>query len=309
MRWTPVKSRFYHSVLAVTVALTAPAAAEQFQFNPPDGTTYVLSVRTTRNTTAGTLGKRTEDRETSERVQVARTEDGFTFTATGLHATLNRDGEKVESPVFKMLAGLTVTTDVDSRGQVRSIRGFDQFIARLKAALPAGTLETLSPAVSEEAMVSRETAEWNGRIASFVGREVKIGSSWTSKDRYDLPTGGAVHFITTTRIVGREQVEGRDCVRIKFSYTANAPAPPVPAVKAPGKPARKPRRAEKSAKPPMRPQSTSISGGGDRLIDPSTMLIYAESLARTLKVPVNVPGRGKVVATVVERKQYRYQYE
>lgn len=304
-------SRTVHIALVLFLsAFGATANAEQFQFNPPDGTTYVISVRTTRNTTAGSLGKRTEDRETSERVRVTRTADGFSLASSGMHATLNRDGEKVESPILKMMTGITVTTDVDSRGQVRSIRGFDQFISRLRSALPPGTLETLSPAITEEAMVNRETAEWNGRIASFVGREVKIGDVWTSKDRFDLPTGGAVHFLTTTRIVGREQVEGRDCVRIKFSYTGSGPGVAVKMTsKAAGKAGAKKARAAKSAKSQPSAALASIAGGGDRVIDPTTMLIYAESLTRTMKFQVTAPGRGKVPATMVEKKQYRYRFE
>jgi hypothetical protein len=293
----------------LAVLLIAPAKAEQFQFNPPDGTTFVVSVRTTKVTTLGALGKRTEDRETSERVQVTRTADGFSIAATALYGTINRDGEKIESPILKAPIGLTFTYEVDSRGQLKAIRGFDQLLARMKAALPPGALETMSPAITEEALVNRESAEWDGRITRFVGREVKIGDAWTSKDRFDLPTGGVVHFTTTTRIVGREPVEGRDCVRVKFSYTGSAPAPPTPAVKPIGKSTAKKPRARKAVKPKPPAASTSISGGGERLVDPATMLIYGESLSRTLKMPVTVPGSGSVLATVVEKKQYRYQRE
>jgi hypothetical protein len=306
-------ARLVPTALALSLASLMPAAAEQFQFNPPDGATFVVSVRTTRTTTLGALGKRTEDRETSERVRVTKTADGFSIAETAVYGTMNRDGEKVESPILKLLVGMSVNYEVDSRGQVKAIRGFDQLITRLKAALPPGTLETMSPTVTEEALVNREVAEWNGRVASFVGREVKVGDMWTSKDRFDLPTGGAVNFTTTTRIVGREQVEGHDCVRLKFSYTANAPTPLVPGqtagAKAAGKPARKPSRPARVAKKTVPAAATSITGGGDRLVDPATMLIYAESISRTIKMPVAVPGRGKVAGTLVERKSYRYQYE
>jgi hypothetical protein len=297
------------------------AAAEQFQFNPPEGTTYVLSVRTTRVTTLGALGKRTEDRETSERVQITRTPDGFSLTGTGISGTLNRDGEKVESPIFKMLTGITVTTEVDGRGQVKSMRGFDQFIRKLQSALPPGVLETMPPGViSEEAMVNRETAEWNGRISSFVGREVKVGDVWKSTERYELPTGGVANYQTTTRIVGREQFNGQDCVRIRFSYTAAAPGTaaalgttaPVPLLGGTAGAGKKPRgkaSAGKTNRTKPRPGTMSITGGGDRLIDPATMLIYAEFLTRTIKMPIDVRGRGKVASTMVEKKQYRYQYE
>jgi hypothetical protein len=51
-----------------------------------------------------------------------------------------------------------------------------------------------------------------------------------------------------------------------------------------------------------------LSGGGERLIDPATMLIYRETSTRTIKMPMNVPGRGIVTVRAQETRGYSYDY-
>jgi hypothetical protein len=49
-------------------------------------------------------------------------------------------------------------------------------------------------------------------------------------------------------------------------------------------------------------------GSGERLVDPATMLFYSETLTRTIQVPMEVPGQGKVPTTLEEKKTYHFDY-
>ena len=51
-----------------------------------------------------------------------------------------------------------------------------------------------------------------------------------------------------------------------------------------------------------------ITGEGQRLVDPDTMLIDSETLNRTTRIRMRLPGRGSGTATFTETREYRFDY-
>jgi hypothetical protein len=176
----------------------------------------------------------------------------------------------------------------------------------MKATLPPAAVQSLSSVLSEEALVNKEKADWDGRISSFVGQKAEIGDAWTSTDRYPMPTGGTVEFYSATKLVGSAKAGGKDCVRIRFSYNTDANALKQFVGKL-GKDIGQMTGSKSAAFKPGAGAAT-IVGSGERLIDPATMLIYSETLTRTIKMPMEVPGQGKVSTTLVEKKEYQFDY-
>jgi hypothetical protein len=284
-----------------------PATSAQpvtFRFDPPDRTSFVQTVRTDKTTTMGSLGTRTEVSESKTKIVIKKTPRGYTLVGTPLSGTLIRDGKKVEHPVLAMLSEVVVTYELDRQGQIQSIKGYDTLIEKMKATLPPAAVQSLSSVLSEEALVNKEKADWDGRISSFVGQKAEIGDAWTSTDRYPMPTGGAVEFFSATKLAGQARAGGKDCVRIQFSYNSDANA----LKKFIGKIGKDISGITKSAVMKPGAGAATIVGSGERLIDPATMLIYSGTLTRTIKMPMEVPGQGQVPTTLVEKKEYQFDY-
>ena len=53
--------------------------------------------------------------------------------------------------------------------------------------------------------------------------------------------------------------------------------------------------------------NAKIAGKGERIIDPATMLIYSETVERTTKMMMAVPGQGEVEMTSVDKREYGYE--
>jgi hypothetical protein len=284
----------------------AEAVHPTFHLDPPDGTTCLATIRTTRTVSLGSLGKHTLSHEVRQRVRVTRTADGYSYANTDLQGSVIRDGQK-EDDAIGMGIGITLTTVVDSQGHIKEIRGIDEVLRQLQDALTAEQRDSGMVEATGEALEQSLRDNWIRRIGSLIGRAVRIGSTWQGTDSLDWPEARArIFYHTTAQVAGREKCGGRECVRIHFTYFQGpALAPVQPARQS----ARKPRKRElPKSKRSVTPDS-ALKGGGDLLVDPATMLIYAESLTRTVRMPVQIPGHGTVPGTLVEMKEYRCQYE
>jgi hypothetical protein len=164
-------------------------------------------------------------------------------------------------------------------------------------------IETLSSVLNEETLKKRDAAEWNGQIGKFIGRTVSLGDSWASVDSFPLPSGEIIAFYSVTRFPEQAKCGDRDCLKLQFNYNSDASALSrlvnQNLAKLLGLPA--------DSLPPT-PSAAKISGFGERLIDPHTMLIYSETVERTLTAKTNMPGQGDVDMTQTEKREYKYDY-
>jgi hypothetical protein len=142
------------------------------------------------------------------------------------------------------------------------------------------------------------------RIGLFVGRAAKIGDVWTSTEEFTLPTGEAIVSYTATKFVEKVKCETHDCVRIQFSYTSDADALGDIAEKVVND------AADAGGVPQLKAEmsGTTITGEGERIIDPATMLIYHETISRTMKMQMDIPGKGKIMVTGQETRETDFDY-
>lgn len=295
-------------LLLLLPLLARPVQAEPekvtFRFAPPDGTTFEQILATTKTTDLGAQGKRTDVTRATVRLRFDKTADGYTLTGTPVSMTMHRDGQKVENPLFDILGSLTFTYRLDADGNIRAIEGYDVLADRLRKAFPdEATFQALSKVLNAEAMVAREKEEWSGRISSFSGGTYEIGSKWTTESPFALPDGETITFYTVTELVGQEKCGDRDCVRIRFRYDTDASA----LGKLAGEVASDAAKAVGSEGGEIKMSKSKITGAGERVIDPATMLIYSESLERTMQMEMATPG-GMVPVTQSEKREYTFDY-
>ena len=110
-------------------------------------------------------------------------------------------------------------------------------------------------------------------LASYVGMEAEIGEVWAGVEETPLPMGGTVAFYSVTKLVEQVKFDDVDCVRLEFSFNTD------------GEGLKDfmgdmwedlAEMADMKAAPSL--SNTKISGKGERIIDPATMLIYSETV-------------------------------
>jgi hypothetical protein len=276
-----------------------------FRFHPPDGTTFVQTLVMTRTTQIGPSMRRTDVTTTRTRVTIRKSPQGYTLVATPISATMTRDGRPVGSPVLEALSKLTVTYEIDAKGKIAAIRGYENVAQALRASLPPETAATMARTLTPEALVRREKSEWDGRVGRYVGRSAGAGDSWVTTDEFPLPDGGKAVFHSATRFDAAPGSAQAPRLRMKFRYDTDAEA----LTRLTGKPIRNlPRKAGVSTNN-SQISDVAIKGSGERLVDPTTMLIYEESATRTVTMKMEIPGQGRHNAVTEEKRVYRYNYQ
>ncbi len=286
--------------------LAACAAAKEgisFRFAPPTGTTCIETLQTTKVAKLSTGQTRTDVGRVKGKSVYSKTPRGYRLAQTALEVSATRDGRPMPDPVTEALKGLTVTYDIDARGQLTAIHGLDKVIARVEKSVGPQAAQAMAGLLNEEALTNKERSEWEGRIGSFAGERAVIGDVWIGTDEFPLPNGETVTFYLVTKLVGRVKSAGHDCVKMRFSYNSDAAA----LAKLAGKTAREIAAAAGRPELPATATEMLIVGSGERVIDPATMLIYAETTERTITMPIQSP-QGEVTATIREKRVYSFQY-
>lgn len=282
---------------------TVAAQEIRFRFDPPDDfPAFISTFKSKRITDMGALGKRTVLSEGRAKISVDKKPDGYSVIFAPLSFTMTENGQPVKNPILDFVQNIAVTYELDADGKLVETRGFEglfeDFMASLSGELPPNIAEMLN----EEAFRQKTVGEWQGRIGQFVGAEVEIGDVWATVDEMPLPTGESMAFYSLTKFAEQVKFDGADCVRIQFSYNTDADelkafmgnlwedlADMVGTEDLPGV------------------SDSKIVGDGERIIDPTTMLIYSETGHRTWKTTVNISGRGTVEMVMTDEREYGYE--
>lgn len=239
---------------AASSATTADTAdTVTFRFAPPAGISYVETVVLTRTLEAGAAPSRTDLQKGQARVRYDKTADGWTMTGTPISMSVETDGKPVQSTVVDALKGVVAVYRLDSQGDLLSVQGYEGLAEKVSQGLSPEEAQALAKVFDPESILAREKAEWKSRIGDYSGKTFAIGSSWTTEAPLALPSGGEVRLRTHTTLE-RATCGDRDCVRLRFRYESDAPDAP------------------------------KVTGTGERVIDPSTMMIHSEVVERILPV-------------------------
>ena len=290
------------SLCFVWLVEIAAAQRVHFRFNPPDDfPAYISTFKSTRTTDMGVFGKRTLTSEGSAKITTDKMPEGYSVTFAPISFTMMEDGEPVENPFLSFVQNITMTYELDIDGQLVEIRGFNGLVEKFHASLPDELASTFVKLLDEEALRNKTIQEWEARVGQFIGTDVDIGDMWVGVEETPLPAGGSMEFYSVTKFAERVKFDGVDCVRLEFSYTADA----------------------EELKPLMNTLSEEIGkiaetknlnmgdidieGTGERIINPTTMVIYSETVERTIKSTMDAPGQPPVGVNVVDKREYGYE--
>jgi len=299
------------SCVDVRAADRGPAAGEgetvTFRFRPPDGTQFVESLKTTRTRSIGDQGQQSDVMESDTATSIeSRQGGGYLVTTTVTKMQAMRDGVAVNDPLSALLHGAAIKYQIDDSAQISGVDGFGALSEKLESVVPPKVAAALAPLLSEDALVAQATEEWNGRIGEFAGQTVMIGGRLTGKRPFKLPNGEEMEYEVSVSFPKREACGERSCVRVETFYDSDAAKFAEFSNKVVAKAAGE---AGDSPTPGVQSTAARLYGTSSRLIDPQTMLIYAETQERTIALSVNIPGQGTVPMKMTESREYTFDYE
>lgn len=265
---------------AALLLAVAPFAAAQeitFRFAPPVGKTFVQKLETTA--TDVTNGKKNTRFDSTETALTYEKRDGGYL----LHGRVR--GASVEA-----MRGIEITYAMAASGQVSEIGGLDRVVEATLQNVDPSLREQYAAIVTEDALVNREAAEWGARIGTYVGKTVTIGDSWAERTPFPIPGGGELSFYVVTTFQAFDVCPAGECVRISFTSSTDAAKL--------GEVVKKVLKGDD-----VEMSGFVIEGSGERLIDPKTMTIYAETMERTIEVRAD-----DATSTRKEVRKYTFTY-
>ncbi len=179
--------------LAFVFVTGALAQGVTVVFQPPTGAflEVLTEMQRTRTTPAGT-------RDTSAKVKayiaVQKDEGGYAYRLKVRDVAVTVDGKPTENPLATALFALDATTHYDEDGELTDITGIDKAIETILAPLPEQVQAQVRQLLSKEAMVAKESANWNSMFAMLVGKSLQVGMQWEEPTTFELPMGGVMEY-------------------------------------------------------------------------------------------------------------------
>jgi hypothetical protein len=125
---------------------------------------------------------------------------------------------------------------------------------------------------SKEALFAKNKAEWDGRYADLVGRELEWGDSfhWTSE--FMSPAGIYATYQGTTVVAEVFEREHRQCCRLRYAYGSKLEGA-----------SKLVERLFEGLDVRGEMKEWDLAGAGERIVEPATMMIHSEETWRSGK--------------------------
>ncbi len=279
------------------------AGSITFSFAPPDGTTYIQKLTTTREKQTGSAAAQHDESVSTTRISIKKTPEGWDIIAKPETAVMKRNGAVVHGPMIAILSEITVVYKLGHDGVLKDLEGYEEVEKAIKSQFPPGFAKKIAPLLNSDVLKKREMAEWTGRVDFFLGKTVVPGDEWEYEAPFSLPNGLSVNYNVKTRFGDLQPCGNARCIKIEQEFKSDDASLPDAAhqlIKS---------AAEESGKSAttIKKTGSSIKGRVMRLIEPATMLIHEEVVERTIHMKIQTPG-GATPVKITRKRNYTYKY-
>ncbi|WP_319586169.1 hypothetical protein [uncultured Desulfobulbus sp.] len=294
-----------------TVGATAPKVQYKFQFNPPNGISYITTCKSTKVVDNGATGKQVDVSISKEQIQITKTENGYLLVPKTLSVEMTRNGGKLpaaQEASMQALAKISLPCSLDANGKLTSVNNTDELYQVIDAMLKDQNFSTPDKLAElresiKTGVVDNIASDWNNRIVGFTGKTVNAGDIWKSQQEIGSSFGNV--NVTMKTYFGNPVIANKhNCLKIGFAYVGDKNSIKQLMTKI----METISKTIPAGYPAPQVINATISGKGSRIIDPSTMLIYSDEVSRTMTMTLRIAGMGDMPTTFSESKIYRYDY-
>lgn len=294
------------TVLLLAIFAGVSFASEmEFTLKLPLDKKYKINTKTTREKLYKGVKKTVEElvAVTEVGVELGIGGDGYALIHKTISAKATRNGEVIEMPLIDILMDRDIVYEVGEDGELYEIYGYEMIDVDIKEYVKSPEMRKSLSNIDEDVLKDKERAEWNSRIANFVGKKIRFGEKIISYEAHEIPNVGEINLFTITELSEDSSRQSSICINIHFEYSSDIKEIAKSANMTVSEILEKASVEEFAEKPSMR-----ISGFGNRIIDPSTMMIYSETLSRTIVMNIATSNNELSEVIVNEKKEHIYSY-
>lgn len=267
----------------------------KFVFNPPAPLTFTEETITRRATIAADVDPDVETSRLVTGVSVAKVDNGYTYSMQPLSFVVEKGGKVISDPILDIIQTNRYVLNIDSAGRVTRVSGHEGVKEAALKIAPREMAPAIEKMLDPKLLAEKEIANWDGRIGDFAGTMAKKNHVWIRQATFPMPSGADGKYYVASVFTGMVEQDGRQLARIRFLFTTDQ--------------ARLRVQLNDLARdiindiPPVQPLPASpgftITGQGERLVDPATMLIHEEKAQRNVQITVAV-GKDSSTSVIIE---------
>ena len=290
--------------VAVASAITIACGPQPvtFEFHPDEGAVYrVRETEEARSTTTARAGIELERSEAVARMEVRRPDSWrWAFVVTFDELESYDAGVRVSGKDARLAGfiGTPLTVEVWEDGTVGALTGTEAIERKLMAAAGRSGEPPVLGLAFARAMEEAFRQDWAERVAALVGREAAVGDRWEERLEGRLPSGGALTVTREFGFEGWEECGSARCARLVYTDRGGGTEWSGPLERAINDFARSlcPNAQQ------VEVLEVSLSGEGERLVEPSTLFTYREEAERRFDLRVRLDGGEERDLSRVETK-------
>jgi len=293
-----------------------------FNFNPPNGTTFIETERITKELRV--VGNPDSEAKISEgklKYVINRTDFGYSVRITPENTDFEV-AEDVSGILESLKASLVITYNLDKNGRLKNVQGVEEGLKRIKddSPLPDEMWDLImSTGFSGMTLEEVMSYNWNNRgmFGFLVGETLSINQVYSLNGQLPLPDGSALQSSFEIKIPGMRNCYGKQCAQVRMSAESddsivgerlnellknmmlgiiNILLPPEKATDA------------FNEIPRIDVYNSKVSSTNERLIDPKTGLLYSEIDTRTIYLTMKIEGESEQDVKIYEKHEYSYNF-
>ena len=314
---------FCVSLGVVTLLLNGISLSAQtvrFDFNPPDGTTFIETQRQTKQISMIGVKEAMPPAHTDQakmKYQITKTKEGYSVITSPIVPD-----EKISDDVATFMANLTrnmaITYDLDHIGQLVRVRGVQEALDKITKSLPPdlmGLVNSMMPQSIEQLIAH----QWKMRsvLGLHVGKSMELNKNYTLAGQLPTAAGAGMQLTSTMKITRTQNCKSGNCVVVSYNYESDDQM----VAQGMNSMIRQamfgllqmmpPKDAQELAPklPTMEVKDSKLTEKGARTLDPATGLIYGEETKRNISATIIFQGKEQRQFKHTETNQYRYDYQ
>ena len=274
-----------------------PIPEFKFEFNPPSGLRFIRTTKIVDVVEAEMMNQQLREEEVQMLTEIHKGPSGFQINYTITKYLVNDVEDPTGGKNLSILEGVKFTANLDEQGFITGFVGLEEFDRKLKT-LPAGQYRKYKDQFSEETMEKQLRDSWKFSVEDFIGKSFQLGDVWQSSAKVPLPngeTGTAAADISFTKETVFASIP---CVLIRVDFDLNSSnlrnfigemiKRGVPQLETEPK--------------------VNISGVGESVVDPRTLLGYSSRIEMVMQALVELPNLGEKKFTYKRLVEMDFDY-
>ncbi len=269
----------------------------KFRFNPPSGLSFIRTTKIIDWIEAEMMNQELHEEEIQMLTEIHNGSSGFQINYTILKYQVNDVEDPTGGEALSVLEGVEFTAYLDEQGFITGFDGLEEFEQKLKT-IPAGQYRKYRDQFSKESMEKQFRDGWKASVEDFIGKSFQLGDVWQTSAKVPLPNGETGTVAAEIFFKENMMVASAPCILIQMDYDLNSSnlrsfiSEMI-----------------KRGVPQLQTEpKVNISGAGESVVDPQTLLGYSSRMEMVMRALVELPDLGAKEFTYKRVMEIGYDY-